>query len=145
MDNHTMSNEMTPVEVARKKFKASLIRDDEGVLECMAENVILRVPGKRPLAGTYHGHAGVSKFAKGSRSGTDDGEHIEIVDIMGGDTHAAAIIRLNASYKGVKLDDPTIHLMKVENGKITEYTVYPWDQYKADEFWLASAGEVKTA
>jgi len=132
---------MTALEVAQKKFKALQARDNQGVLDCMDENVVLRVPGRRPLAGTYKGHAGIIDFTNRCRSVTDTGEHVEIVDMMSSDNRVAAIIKLGAEHGGHKLDDPTVHVMKVENGKITEYWVYPWDVYAVDEFWIKAAQE----
>lgn len=124
------------MDVALKMFEALSAKDNAAQLACMDENIVLRVPGTRPFAGTFHGHEGVARFTEGSRAATDDGEHIEIVDMLQSDSRVAAIIKLNATFKGKTLDDPTLHLMKVENEKITEYWVYPFEQAKVDQFWL---------
>ena len=125
----------TTADVARRMTDALVAKNLPGVLATMAHDIVLRIPGTRPLAGEFHGHQGILDFTRRSREVTDDGEHIQIIDILGGQDYAAVFMRLNATRGGRKLDDPTIHLLRIKDGKIAEYNLSPWDQRGTDAFW----------
>jgi len=44
-------------------------------------------------------------------------------------------LRTRITRPGRTLDQPGIHLLRVEGGKVAELWVYPWDAKETDIFW----------
>ena len=49
--------------------------------------------------------------------------------------YPSALVRETAERQGKKLDQNSVHLYHVANGKVTEGWFYPGDPYTDDEFW----------
>jgi ketosteroid isomerase-like protein len=123
-----MGNSLKPVDVARRAYDALLAKNMDGVLANMSDDIVIHIPGSRPLAGEFRGHEGTMEFTKASRAATDDGEHITVTEILGE-------VAIKAARGGTKLDDPTIHFLRIVDGKIAEFWLYPWDLESTDAFW----------
>jgi ketosteroid isomerase-like protein len=93
------------------------------------------VGGGSPLTGDYRGQEAVLGFLGDLVSQTEGTYRSEVHDVMASDTHAAALVRETAERQGKKLDQNSVHLYHVANGKVTEGWFYPSDPYADDEFW----------
>lgn len=125
-----------PAAVATSLYDALLAGDLDGAARFLADDVVLHVPGTHPLAGEHHGPAGVVDFVVGSRALTDDGEQIEVLDVLGGTDHAAVYCRVRATRAGrAPLDNTTVHLLRVRAGRVVELWLHNWDAPVVDEFW----------
>jgi ketosteroid isomerase-like protein len=102
----------------------------------LSDDVVLHVPGRHQLAGDYRGPQGVAQFAAASRAVAVDGEQTEVVDVLEGHTFVAALCRVQARRPGnVALDNSTLHLARVESGRIAEIWFHNFDQHAVDAFW----------
>ncbi|MEL6890228.1 MAG: hypothetical protein AAFP84_01425 [Actinomycetota bacterium] len=69
-------------------------------------------------------------------SKTDDGEHIELIDSMVGDTHAALYFRITAMRADRDpLDNLTVHLARLNGGTIEEIWFHNFDAPVVAAFW----------
>ena len=98
-------------------------------------DVALHVPGNHPLAGIHVGPEAVLAFAVGSRRLTDDGERIEVVDVLEGTDHIGVYCTVRATRLGRRLDNRTIHLVHVRDGLVAELWLHNYDDLSVNDFW----------
>lgn len=111
--------------------------DPSAIASSLEPDVTLHVPGSHQLSGDHHGLAGVGDFLHRSRDATNDGEHMELIDILGGETHIGAYVRVTAHRDGrAPLVNHTIHLFRLgEDGRIAEIWFHNREQAAVDAFW----------
>lgn len=125
---------------AVERFYWALEQDDvAGALSVLHPDVVLHVPGTHPLTGDHHGPQGVLEFVVASRGMSVDGERVELVDLLSGSSHLAALCRITADRPdGRTLENHTIHLMRTAvDGRILEIWFHNRDQVDVDTFWGA--------
>ena len=100
------------------------------------DDVVLHVPGSHPLAGEHRGPDALVRFVEASRQRTDTGEHIEVLDVLEGTDHAAVYLRVTAERAGkTPLDNTTVHLLRLVDGRVAEVWLHNWDNIAVNEFW----------
>ena len=100
------------------------------------DDVVLHVPGTHPLAGEHHGPEALVRFVEASRERTESGEHIEVLDVLEGADHAAAYLHVTAERAGkAPLDNTTVHLLRLVDGRVAEVWLHNWDSHTVNEFW----------
>jgi uncharacterized protein len=55
--------------------------------------------------------------------------------VVANDEHAVALFTARADRAGRRLEDRTVEVLHVRDGKLTEVWLYPADLYATDEFW----------
>jgi ketosteroid isomerase-like protein len=99
-------------------------------------DVVLHVPGHQPLSGDHHGIDGVLGFLTASSAAAERTERVEVLDVLAGQRHAAAYCLSTGHRAGrVELENPTIHLFRIDEGRIVEAWFHNWDQDAVDAFW----------
>ncbi|BCW89404.1 hypothetical protein sos41_25670 [Alphaproteobacteria bacterium SO-S41] len=127
---------MTPADIVQKTYGALKTNDLPTLLSVLSPDIVLHVPGSHPLAGRHEGLAGFAGFMEKTRALTDGGETIELIDVLGGETHAAAYCRVTATRAGREpLDNTTVHLARIADGRIAEIWLHNWDNQSASAFW----------
>ena len=127
---------ITPADIVKRFYSCMQAGDQSGIAALLADNVVLHVPGRHQLAGDYLGLQGVAGFAAASRSVATDGEQLSVVDVLEGDVFVAALCRVQARRpEQPALDNRTVHLAKVESGRIVEIWFHNFDQHTVDAFW----------
>lgn len=126
----------TTTELVLGLYAAVLGGDVEQAATLVADDVRLRVPGSHPLAGTHVGLPAILDFLERTRAVTDDGEHIEVLDVLAGEEHVALYCHVTATRPDrAPLDNLTVHLAHVHEGRITELTIHNRDDRPVDAFW----------
>lgn len=119
-----------------ERLYGALRSGDAAVLAAaLAPDVALHVPGDHPLAGTHRGPAAVLEFLTATSRATDGGERVEVIDVMGGREHVAVYARSRAQRAGAVLDNPTVHLFRVDGDRVAEVWFHNRDQRPVDAFW----------
>lgn len=59
----------------------------------------------------------------------------EVIDVMGGREHVAVHPRSRAQCAGAVLDNPTVHLFRVDGDRVAEVWFHHRDQCPVDAFW----------
>jgi ketosteroid isomerase-like protein len=125
-----------PAEVAAEVYRAFSSPDSLAIKAHLADDVVLHVPGNQPLSGDHRGPDGVVQFLIASRALTDDGERVELIDVLGGARFAAGYCRITGERHGREpLDNTSVHLMRIEAGLVCEIWFHNWDQGNVDQFW----------
>jgi len=136
MNTSHSTSTVTPVDVARRLYAALAAGDLAVVADLVAPDVVLHVPGTHPLAGVHHGLDGFGRFSAATSALTDDGEHIEVVDILGSDERAAVYCHVTASRAGrAPLDNMTVHVLRIVDGRVTEAWLHNFDDVAVSAFW----------
>lgn len=127
----------SPLEVATALYAALAADDLERAASLLHPDVVLHVPGSNPLSGDHRGVEGFGGFLLASRSRTAGGEHVEVLDLLGGRSHAAAYCRVTAEAPDGRtpLDNTTVHVLRIPDGRVAEAWFHNWDAAAVDEFW----------
>jgi ketosteroid isomerase-like protein len=132
MNNTTMT---APVDVVTGCYEALLSGDVDRVRAALRDDAVLHVPGSHPLAGDHVGPDAILGFVGAIRQLTDDGEHIEVLDVLTGRDSVALHCRVTAQRGDRALDNTTVHLVHVTDGRVAGIWLHNFDGVAVDEFW----------
>jgi ketosteroid isomerase-like protein len=109
--------------------------DLPGVLALCTDDISFELPGKSLLpARTNRDSFGPELVGKVMQlSGGSFRE--EVIDILAGETHAAAYLTHSFEREGRPHSYRTIHLWGVREGKFSSWREFPEDQYQFDAAW----------
>lgn len=123
-------------EMAREAFAAAGRGDIDALRsEYFADGMRLHVPGRSPLAGDYDGVAQVMAFFGRVFELSGGTYRTELHDAVANDEHTVALFTVRAERAGRRLEDRTIEVFHIRDGKVAEAWLYPADLYVSDEFW----------
>jgi ketosteroid isomerase-like protein len=100
-----------------------------------AEDVRWHYPGRSPFGGDYDGVDQVGEWLRRTFEACWGSINIEVHDVIANDEHAIALTTVRAQREGRSLQDDTVQVFRITDGKATEVWTYPRDQYASDEFW----------
>ena len=92
-------------------------------------------PGKSPFGGDLAGVAEVIAWLGRSFEASGGTIRLELHDVVANDEHAVALFTARAERAGKRLEDNTVLVSHLRDGKQTEVWFYPADLYATDEFW----------
>jgi len=119
----------------RSGFDAFSRGDLDAVRELFADGIAWHFPGRSAISGDFSGRDEVLQWLGRSFELTGGTLKVELHDVLANDEHVAALTRVTAQREGKSLDDPSIQLFHVRDGKATESWIYPSDQQVSDDFW----------
>jgi hypothetical protein len=122
-------------ELVRSGYEAFSKGDMQTVNELFADGIVWHVPGKSQLSGDYTGKDQVFGFFGKLVEMTGGTFSLEIHDVLANDEHAIVLAESHGERDGKTLDDRSVHVLHVSDGKVTEFWGYGGDQYAVDEFW----------
>ncbi len=99
-----------------------------------ADDISARYQGRNDVAGLHEGKAFLEKYV--ARLAPYKSELVEIVDVLGGDNHGAAIVkeRMTNTKTAQVIEFTRVAVYTIVNGKIKQMWSLDDDQYKMDEF-----------
>lgn len=122
-------------ELVRRGYEAFLSGDMATLNDLFADDIVWHAPGRNQLAGDYRGKEEVlATFAKVFEL-TGGTFKLEIHDVLANDTHAVVLAKATGEREGMKLDDNSVQVFHISDGKVTEQWLYPGDGYANDQFW----------
>lgn len=123
-------------ELLRREFEALGAGDMDGVQALMADDIVWHFPGNSPISGTFTGKDAVMGWLAKNMELSGGTLRVEPHDILGNDEHGVALARVSGQREGkTPLNDPSVQVCHIKDGKITETWVNPQDQAASDEFW----------
>ena|SRR5437660_568407 len=122
-------------ELLRRGYEAFSKGDLDTVLGIFDENIVWHVPGRSPLAGDYKGHAEVTAFFGKIFELSGGSFKLELHDVLANDEHAVVLSRQTGERAGKRLDQNSVDVWHIKNGKATEFWGLTVDPYLEDEFW----------
>ena len=122
-------------DLVRRGYAAFSSADMATLDELFSDDIVWHAPGRNQLSGDFVGKQAVfATFAKVAElsGGTFA---LEIHDVLANDTHAVALVRVTGEREGRRLDDNSVQVFHIADGKVTEQWLNPGDAYANDEFW----------
>ncbi|MGK2949099.1 MAG: nuclear transport factor 2 family protein [Acidimicrobiales bacterium] len=132
----TTTTHPSPHDVLVRLYSAVNEGDALGAAALLHPDVVLHVPGEQPLAGDHIGAQGVLAFLTATSEAAERTEQVEVVDVLSGQHHAAAYcLATGRRSDRVELENRTVHLFRIDEGRIVEAWFHNWDQAAVDAFW----------
>lgn len=102
------------------------------VLAAITPDVVAHVPA----VGDLHGVDALAGFLAETTTKTDEGERFELLDTLVGETYVGLYFRITAERSDRKaLDNLTVHLARLEGGRIAEIWFHNFDGPAVAAFW----------
>jgi len=121
--------------LVRRGYEAFATGDMATLNELFADDIVWHVPGRSQLAGDFRGKEEVfGNFQKVAEL-TGGTFKLDIHAILADDEHAVVLTRAMGEREGKTLDDNTIQVFHIKDGKVTEQWLHPGDAYASDDFW----------
>jgi uncharacterized protein len=99
------------------------------------DDVELHVPGSHPTAGEYRGLQGILDFSEASAA-TGARTTRDVVDVLEGRDHVAVYCHVRGTRPDrAVLENPTLHLYRISDGRVAEVWFHNRDQAAVDAFW----------
>jgi uncharacterized protein len=122
-------------DLARRGYAAFATGDMATLNELFADDIVWHAPGRNELSGTFKGKDEVFANLQKNMELTGGTFRLEIHALIADDDHAVALLRARAEREGKTLDDNTVQIFHIADGKLTESWLHPSDAYASDEFW----------
>jgi uncharacterized protein len=123
------------VELIRDAYEAFIKGDLETVDRAFADNVVFRVLGRNPLAGVRHTKQEVFGFFGELSERTGGTFQLEVHNVLGGDDQVVVLVTERGERNGKRLESPSAHVWRVEDGRAVEFVALYEDPYAGDDFW----------
>ena len=127
---------MSQIDIAKSYIKAAQTGDQALLASLVSPDVIWHQPGNNQFSGTHKGLPAVGAML---------GKMMEVsrgtFALYGADHFMAngPWVAIRLSFKGqrdaVRLDQPGVDLLRIENGKIVEVRLFSSDPAQEDAFW----------
>jgi len=123
-------------EIVRRFHEAQRSADAGTLMDLLADDVVWHVPGRNLLSRDYAGKAEVAAFWARARELSGGTVRTELIDVLGGDTFAIALVRVFAEREGKSLGGQfQAFTYRIDNGKVAEFWFMVEDRYAVDAFW----------
>jgi len=122
-------------DLIRKGFAAFASGDMATLNDLFDDDIVWHALGRNQLAGTFLGKEAV--FGELQKVGELSGGtfKLELHTVLADDEHVAVLVRAMGEREGRTLDDNSVQIFHVKDGKVTEQWLYPGDVYASDDFW----------
>ena len=124
-------------ELLREAYDAFGRGDIPTVVGLFAEEITWHVPGRSPLSGDYRGHEEVVGFFSRAMELSGGTLRVEADEIIGDGERVVALTTVSAERNGRSWSSPEVHVWRVRDGRVVEFTEYQGDQQTEDEFWMS--------
>ena len=123
-------------EIVREGY-AAFGRGDLEALQSrfFAAGIRWHFPGRSPFGGDYEGIGQVLDWLGRTFQASDGTIRIDLHDVIGNDEHVVALTTVRAERAGKHLEDNTVQIFHLQDGKATEVWTHPADLYASDDFW----------
>jgi ketosteroid isomerase-like protein len=123
-------------EIVRRFLEAQQRADAAVLIDLMADDIVWHVPGKNLLSRDYNGKAEVAGFFARARELSGGTVRTDLIEVLGGDVYAIALVRVHAEREGKSLGGQfQAFTYRIENGKVAEFWFMVEDRYAVDAFW----------
>lgn len=123
------------VELVREGYEAFARGDMDWMREHLAQDIVWHVPGNNPLSGDHTGLDQVLGMFGKLMELTGGSFQQEIHDIVGGDEHVVVLVSGRAERPdGRSLENRSVQIFHVKEGKAIEYWIFNEDQAASDAF-----------
>ena len=122
-------------ELMRRGYEAFGKGDMDTIRELFDPNIVWHAPGRNPMSGDYRGVDEVlTQFGKVFEM-TGGTFNLELHDVIANDDHVVVLVTARGEHNGKKLEDHSVQIWHVKDGKAAEQWLHPGDAHAVDEFW----------
>jgi ketosteroid isomerase-like protein len=122
-------------DLVRRGYEAFLNNDMATLNDLFADDIKWHAPGRSQVSGDFRGKEQVfGEFGKIFEL-TGGTFKLELHDVLANDTHVVVLARATGEREGMKLDDKSVQVFHIADGKVTEQWLHPGDEYASDQFW----------
>ena len=122
-------------DLVRRAFDAFANGDVDTLRELTDQDAVWHTPGRNLVSGYYRGQDEILGFFAKLAELTGGTFRAELHDVVANDEHAVAIYVTRGEREGRTLENRTVLVSHVRNGKFTQSWLMSDDQYAADEFF----------
>jgi ketosteroid isomerase-like protein len=122
-------------DLVSRAYEAFATGDMATLNELFADDIVWHAPGRNELAGTFRGKDEVFANLQKNMELTGGSFKLDIHAILADDEHAVTLLRASGEREGKALNDNTVQVFHIKDGKLTESWLHPSDAYASDEFW----------
>ena len=127
---------MSLIEIAKSYIHAVQTGDQATLGSLLAPDIIWHQPGRNRFSGTHQGLPAVVNMISGMMEASGGTFAITRVNrYMENGDWVAIELEFAAQRDGMKLAQPGIDLLQIENGQIVEARLFSSDQAVEDQFW----------
>ncbi len=122
-------------ELVQRGYAAFKSGDMATLNELFTDDVVWHAAGRNQLAGDFRGKEAVLGLFQKTFELTGGTFKLDIHDMLANDTHVVVLVHSTAEREGKTLDDNSVQVFHVSQGKVSEQWLQPGDVYASDEFW----------
>jgi ketosteroid isomerase-like protein len=116
-------------------YRAMVSGDLSAAHALCAEDVVLHVPGRSQIAGSYRGPEGVASYFRSLNELSGGSAATTIDNFATAPSKAVVTQKVKASRADKELKDQQNVLLRIEGDRVVEAFVYPFDLRTHDGFW----------
>jgi ketosteroid isomerase-like protein len=121
-------------ELVHKGFDAFSKGDLDTVRALFDPDAVRHAPGRSRLSGDHRGVDDILDYFARTMELTAGTFRVELHDVLANDEHAVALYVARGERQGRTLEDKSVLVSHIGNGKFVETWQHSEDQYAADEF-----------
>jgi ketosteroid isomerase-like protein len=126
------------IQVAKDYIRAVQQGDQAALGRLLSPGIVWHQPGTNRFSGTHRGVAEVVRMIGGMMAASGGTFKITRADgYMANGDWVAVELAFEAQRDGVRMAQPGIDLLRIENGRIEEVRLFSSDQAQEDAFWGA--------
>jgi ketosteroid isomerase-like protein len=98
-----------------------------------ADDIVIHIPGRSPLAGDRYGKDAAIGYIQAIRNHYRDGEiELELIDMLASDERVALLVRERLHGDGPPVEIRRANVYRVQGDAIVELSIFEADQYTVD-------------
>lgn len=130
-----MTAEHPNAALVRRAYAAQARGDLDTYLALLAEDFVLRIPGRSQIAGEYRGRDEMRRHFAEIAALSGGTFRTTVHDVTASDEHVIALVEATAERDGVAVKLPRIHVWHVRDGELSELWLHPVAQQAFDIYW----------
>ena len=124
---------MTTLELMQDYIAAARRGDWNTNAGYFADDIVLRIPGRSPLAGEVRGRDAALGYIETARAHSHGHDvELEVIDLLASDERVALIVRERFHTGDGPIDIRRCNVYRWQDGRIAEIWIFEADQYAVD-------------
>ena len=121
--------------LVRRGYEAFGAGDMDTLRSLFAEDAVWHLGGSGGLSGDKQGLDAILAYFSELFTRSDGTIKVDLDDLIGGENHTVGFQRVHAQRNGAAMDQRTVIVFALRDGKVSEVYEFPEDTAKAAEFW----------
>lgn len=123
------------VDLVRRGYEAFGAGDMDTLRGLFTEDAVWHLGGSGGLSGDKQGLDAILAYFGELFTRSDGTIKVDLDDLIGGDNHTVGFQRVHAQRNGAAINQRTVIVFSLKEGKVSEAYEFPEDTAKAADFW----------